>query len=333
MLKKLLAFVLGVLALLAQAQAVRTLFEPAGSIDPLVVFFGWQLLTAVLTATFVRSVLPEHYHGRTGAFWHSLAISLFMPVGGLLLFLGVMAIGFVFPAPRELARSGAVDRPEFVTYLVSRVTHGAGARLRARLRNTQGSSEDRVAALVSVQALPSRATGEIMRDLLADPVEEIRLLAYGIIDGVEKQIMQRIFDARTQRERATNDDELADANHRLAELYWELIYQNLVRGEVYRFTMERVENFAREALAHRESDAAMWYVLGRCALLRQDPEQAERCLLRAESYQFPADRLVPWLAEVAFLKHQYGRVGQMLAGLGNGGATPTLQPVMRFWTR
>lgn len=172
-----------------------------------------------------------------------------------------------------------------------------------------------------------------MRDLLADPVEEIRLLAYGIIDGVEKQIMQRIFDARTQRDRAENDDDRADASHRLAELYWELIYQNLVRGEVYRFTMERVERFAREALAHRESDAVMWYLLGRCALMRHDPEQAEQCLLRAEYHQFPADRLVPWLAEVAFLKHQYARVGQMLAGIGNGTATPMLQPVMRFWTR
>ncbi|VVE11449.1 membrane protein [Pandoraea communis] len=333
MLKKLVALAIGVLALLAQVQAVRTLFSTAGNIDPLVIFFGWQLLTAALTASFVRSVLPEHYHGRTGAFWHSFTISLFMPVGGLLLFLGVMAIGFVFPAPKEMGASGAVDRPEFVTYLVSRVTHGAGARLRARLRNMQGASEDRVAALVSVQALPSRATGEIMRDLLADPVEEIRLLAYGIIDGAEKQIMQRISDARTQRDQATSADDRADGSRRLAELYWELIYQNLVRGEVYRFTMERVESFAHEALAHRENDAAMWYLLGRCALLRRDPEQAQQYLRLAESHHFPADRLVPWLAEVAFLKHQYGRVGQMLAGLGNGAAPPTLRPVTRFWTR
>ena len=333
MFKNLLAVVIGVTALLAQALAIRTLFEPAGAIDPLVLFFAWQLLSAILTATFVRTVLPEHYHGRTGAFWHSFAVSLFIPVGGLVLFFGIMAIGFVFPPPKEFARSGAVDRPEFVTYLVSRVTHGAGARLRARLRNVRGSNEDRVAALVSVQALPSRATGEIMRDLLADPVEEIRLLAYGIVDGVEKQIMQRIFDARTQRDRAVNDDDRADGSHRLAELYWELIYQNLVRGEVYRFTLGQVESFAREALAHRESDAAMWYLLGRCALLRKNPDEAQDYLQRAELHHFPADRLVPWLAEVAFLKHQYGRVGPMLASLGNGTSTPTLNPVMRFWTR
>lgn len=333
MLKKLLAVVIGVLALIVQARAVQTLFLPAGGLDPLLVFFAWQFLAALLTAGFVLAVLPEHYHGRRGAFLHSFAISLFMPVGGLLLFLGVMAVAFTFPAPRELTRSGKVDLPEFVTYLVSRVTHGAGARLRARLRNVQGKSDDRVAALVSVQALPSRATGEIMRDLLADPVEEIRLLAYGIVDGIEKSIMQRIFEARTQREKAPTADERADGSRRLAELYWELIYQNLVRGEVYRFTLDRVEQFAREALAHREDDAAMWYLLGRCALLRHDAEQAESCLLRAQFHHFPADRLLPWLAEVAFLKQQYGRVEQMLASLGNGGATPTLQPVVRFWTR
>ena len=333
MLKKLLVAVIGIVALLAQALAIRNLFAPVGAIDPLLLFFAWQTLSAGLTATFVRAALPEHYHGRNGAFWHSFAVCLFIPVGGLVLFLGIMTIGFVFPPPRELARSGAVDRPEFATYLVSQVTHGAGARLRARLRNVRGTNEDRVAALVSVQALPSRATGEIMRDLLSDPVEEIRLLAYGIVDGVEKQIMQRIFDARSQRERAANDDERAEGSHRLAELYWELIYQNLVRGEVYRFTLGQVEKYAREALAHRESDAAMWYLLGRCALLRRDPDEAQACLERAEAHHFPADRLVPWLAEVAFLKHQYGRVGPMLASLGSGTSTPTLNPVMRFWTR
>ncbi|VVE62574.1 polysaccharide transport system component protein [Pandoraea captiosa] len=326
--------------------------------DPMTCALAWQAVAAVLAGGFMTCALPPGYRERRGVFWHIALTTFFLPVAGMVVVMGVLIMGHLFPPPRELLAAGRVETPGFVSHLVTRVRHGAGMRLRARLRNVRGELDDRVAALISVQALPSRVTSEIARDLLADPVEEVRLLAYGILDGMEKRIMQQIFVMRERHATAQDDDELAHACVRLAQLYWELIYQNLVRGEVLRFTLARVEHFAREALEQREEDASMWYLLGRCALLRENPDVAEMHLRQAQFHSFPTERLLPWLAEAAFQKRRYDRVAHLLGGLeagraGRGGvggidgidgiagargtgsvaASPAVQPVVRFWTR
>ncbi|MFJ2991059.1 lipopolysaccharide N-acetylglucosaminyl transferase [Pandoraea sp. NPDC087047] len=353
---------LAVLALAAQFQALRVVLQTgvwealaSASVassassatailpDAMPAGLAWQAVAALLAGGFVTCVLPASYRARRRVFWHIALFAFFLPAAGMVVVGGVLLLGYLFPPPRTSLAAGKVETPGFVSHLVTRVRHGAGMRLRARLRNVRGERDDRVAALISVQALPSRVTSEIARDLLADPVEEVRLLAYGILDGLEKRIMQQIYAMRERHESAPDEDERAHACRCLAQLYWELIYQNLVRGEVLRFTLERVEQFAREALEQHEDDASMWYLLGRCALLRERPEVAEMHLRQAQFHSFPTERLLPWLAEAAFQKRRYDRVAQLLGGLGAGvsgakgsptaTASPVVQPAVRFWTR
>ncbi|WP_083254142.1 hypothetical protein [Pandoraea sp. ISTKB] len=344
-----LTLALAVLAVTAQWQAVRLVLQgdawgvSSVTSDAMPYVLAWQAVAALFAGGFMTVALPSGYRERRGVFWHIALVTFFLPVAGMVVVMGVLAMGYLFPPPREMPSAGRVSAPGFVSHLVTRVRHGAGMRLRARLRNVQGERDDRVAALISVQALPSRVTSEIARDLLGDPVEEVRLLAYGILDGLEKRIMQQIFAMRDRYTAAEDDDERAHACVRLAQLYWELIYQNLVRGEVLRFTLERVEQFAREALEQHEDDASMWYLLGRCALLRENPDVAEMHLRQAQFHSFPTERLLPWLAEAAFQKRRYDRVSYLLGGLGAGvtgakgaasaTASPVVQPAVRFWTR
>ncbi|VVE10401.1 lipopolysaccharide N-acetylglucosaminyl transferase [Pandoraea anhela] len=345
-------------ALSALSAATRVTDPSALAADAMPYVLAWQAVAALLAGGFMTLALPSGYRERRGVFWHIALVTFFLPVAGMVVVMGVLAIGCLFPPPRALPVAGRVATPGFVSHLLTRVRHGAGIRLRARLRNLHGERDDRVAALISVQALPSRVTSEIARDLLGDPVEEVRLLAYGILDGLEKRIMQQIFAMRERHTAAQDDDERAHACVCLAQLYWELIYQNLVRGEVLRFTLGRVEQFAREALEQHEDDASMWYLLGRCALLRETPDAAEMHLRQAQFHSFPTERLLPWLAEAAFQKRRYDRVAYLLGGLGGGvagasgakgatgttgtagargakgaAASPAVQPAVRFWTR
>lgn len=351
-----LTLALAVLAVAAQWHVLRLVLQTATWDTPFIAptatglvrdampaVLAWQAIAALLAGGFVTCALPASYRDRRGVFGHIALVTFFLPVAGMVVVMGVLLMGYLFPPPRESLPAGRVETPGFVSHLVARVRHGAGMRLRARLRNVQGERDDRVAALISVQALPSRVTSEIARDLLADPVEEVRLLAYGILDGMEKRIMQQIFVMRDRHEAAEDDDERAHACVCLAQLYWELIYQNLVRGEVLRFTLERVEKFARDALEQHEDDASMWYLLGRCALMRENPDVAEMHLRQAQFHSFPTERLLPWLAEAAFQRRRYDRVSLLLGGLGAGvtgakgvsnvTASPVVQPAVRFWTR
>lgn len=327
-----LAWALGVLAVLAQAAAIRTVWLTSGSVDPLLVFFGWQVVAAFIAALFVLCALKRQ---RTGiaAFVHIFVICLFLPVAGLTLFISLIFAALVFPPPRKEVDSLLVENPEFVTYLISRINHGEGGRLRARLAHNNMSTDDRMAAMVALRSLPSHITGGMLRDLLSDQTEEIRLLAYGIFDAAEQEIMQEIFLAREKLSGAATPDEKAGINRRLAELHWELIYQNLVHGEVYRYTVERVEQYAHDALALDGKDSALWYLLGRCALLNGKAREAEDFLIRARHAHFPVDRLLPWLGEAAFIRRDYRQISGLLAPLADGTTSFLLQPSVRYWSK
>jgi len=144
--------------------------------------------------------------------------------------------------------------------------------------------------------------------------------------------MQKIFTTGKALEQAKDDSERHAINRRLAELYFELVYQNLVQGAVYRHTLEQADRYARAALATDEKDAALWLIRGRLALAEGKPDEAGEYMERALELGFPRERLIPWLAEVAFLRGEYAQTGQWLATLGNAAALPTLKPAVTYWS-
>jgi hypothetical protein len=305
---------------------------PAG-FDPLLTGFAVQGLAALVQALLVRQLLPARYREPRG--WTILVLWMlcaFVPVlGGLVVLVSCLWAAW-FPGLRENDQLAGVPRPEFVTYLVSRISHGGGARLQARLINTQVSSTDRLTALVAIQTMPTRTTGTLLRDLLADPIEDVRLIAYGTLDQAENEIMQKIFATGKALEQARDDSERHAINRRLAELYFELVYQNLVQGAVYLHTLEQADRYACAALETDDKDAALWLIRGRLALATGRPDAAGEYMERALELGFPRERLTPWLAEVAFLRGEYAQTRQLLATLGNAAALPTLKPTVTYWS-
>ncbi len=320
-------------AVVVQYLAIASLLQPAGALDPLLRFLALQAVAGLAEAFVLRALLPARYCEPRALSLLLLWISCtFVPLFGGLVVLVSCIWAALFPGNKDSDQLADVPRPQFVTYLVSRVSHGGGARLQARLANTQVSATDRLSALVAIQNMPTRTTGTLLRELLADPLEDIRLIAYGTLDHAENEIMQKIFQTSKTLEATDSDAERHALNRMLAELYFELVYQNLVQGAVYRHTLQQADRYAQAALETDQNDAALWLIRGRLALANGLPDAAHAHIGRALELGFPRERLVPWLAEADFLRGDYSRVSQLLASLGNAAALPTLKPVVKYWS-
>jgi polysaccharide biosynthesis protein PelE len=286
-----------------------------------------------LQAVLFRQLLPRRYREpRALTLLFLWLFCTFVPVAGGLVLLASCIWAAWFPGKHNDDDLEEVPAPQFVTYLMSRVSHGGGARLQARLVNTQVNASDRLSALVAIQSMPTRTTGTLLRDLLADPIEDVRLIAYGTLDQAENDVMQKIFQTAQTLEFAPTDGERHAINRQLAELYFELVYQNLVQGAVYTHTLEQADRYASAALEIDDSDAALWLIRGRLALAQGAAEDAAHYLARAQTLGFPRERLVPWLAEAAFLQRDYARVAELLASLGRASSLPLLKPVVQYWS-
>jgi len=104
-----------------------------------------------------------------------------------------------------------------------------------------------------------------------------------------------------------------------------------VTGDVYRNAADQADGFAAAALEHDPADAALWRLRGRLAIARLDLDGAETMLQRAIDCGFPRDRMLPWLAETAYLRRDFARVRTLLAEIDSRATTPTLSAVLDFW--
>ncbi|MCM2495636.1 sugar ABC transporter permease [Burkholderia glumae] len=261
-----------------------------------------------------------------------------VPFGGVICTLGAFALSRVLPANRARLAVSTVEEPEFAEYLIGAVSYGRGARLKAELRNAEASVDFRMTALLAMQSLPVRTVSPILQEMLADPLDDIRLLAYGSLESKEKALTQRITAERAALEAlqapgagARPAEERARANKVLAELYGELIYQQLVTGDVYDNAIAQADRFAEAALALMPDDAALWRLRGRLALLRRDLEAADALLQRAIDSGFPRDRLLPYLAESAYWRRDFARVASLLGAMEASGVPPALRAALEFW--
>lgn len=316
----------------AQIAALALLFRGGTGLGLLLSFLTLQAAASAMLGLALWRLMPRRF--RTPFVWSYAYLALFcffVPLGGTLVCLGSLVFSKLFPARRDSTGIASVALPEFVTHLIQRVTHGGGARLRAQLGNTRAPLPERMTALVAMQSMPARTSSPVLRELLADSTDDIRLLAYGMLDGAEKQLTQQILAELPRLETAESPQARGEINKRLADLYWELIYQNLVQGDVYRYTASQVERYARAALEIDDSDAALWYMRGRLALTRNAPADAREWLGRAEALGFARERVLPLLAEAAYLERDYAAVRRLMAAFDSPSPLPLVRPLLRYW--
>lgn len=357
------------------AAALAALLHGDGAAGALLAYLAMQALAAALLAMPLRRLLSRRVRVPSGAtLVYLFAAGAFVPLGGVLVVLFAvlpsMLVGMAPSAwrPRALAtqRVALVSLPDFASGPMSCVAPRTDGndRLAVPARRPASASADagaadahRLSALAALQARPARSVSPLLRALLDDDVEDVRLLAYGMLDAAEQRLTRRILQAQ-DRLHALGDGDAAGraATHeQLAQLHWELVYQNLVQGDVRSHTLAQADLHAEAALqALSEAPgattlyvpaadgsgvaspvASLWQLRGRLALARRDPAAARAALRRAAALGFPRQRALPLLAEAAFMEGDFAAVTTAMRSLRQAAslpAAPQLQPLLRYWT-
>ncbi len=237
---------------------------------------------------------------------------------------------FAFPRLDEGALIALVREPQFAPHLLATLSYAQEHQVKEGLLNRQAAVGRRVTALVAMQTMPVRAASPILHALLNDPADDVRLLAYGMLDKSEKRVTQQIVVERARLARRLSDDERYRVDKTLAELYCELVYARLVEGDVYRNALEQGDAHAVCALRHQPLDGALWRLRGRLAFETGRLDDADAMLKKAIDCGFPRVRVLPYLAEIAYLRHDYAAVRRCLDDLP---AVPPhrLAPIADYW--
>lgn len=224
-----------------------------------------------------------------------------------------------------------IKRPEYVLSIREPEPKFRLTGMRQLLLDQDAPPEVRLKSLTALQNMPGRLVGPMLRRLLSDPADDIRLVAYGMLDVQEKRINASIQDELDRLQQTVKEDIRQNAWRHLAELYWELVYTGLVQGDVRKYALTEAMKYLELAHALQPEDPGLWYLKGRLLHAAGRLDEAGDALSLAVACGLQEARVLPYLAEIAFEQRDFPVMRQFLAPLADGQATPMMAPVIRFW--
>jgi len=325
---------LGTLAVSLEVSAVALLLLSSNSTALIYQYFFLHALACACITPVAWTLLPKNYQQpRKWVILLLFSLSFFIPVIGLFGFAIGSMIASWLPYFRSEYRFSAVTSPHYEMPKYHIDVGWRSGRVRQQLSNKQTPVEMRMKALLALQTMPARHASGILREALSDSSDDLRLLAYGMLDSREKQLTHRIQLALHNHQEAANSQERYLPARELAELYWELVYQNLVQGDMRLFSLEQVQRYATEALKEKVKDAGLWAISGRMWTLRGDYIRATGCFSAAIKQGFPLARAEPYLAELAFLRKDYASTRRIMKNLHERGGSRSLLMSADYWGR
>lgn len=302
-------------------------------------YLSLHLLASVLLALALSALLSTGSLRQRGMMVLLItACSYAIPVAGFLgMLIGTLMLQTYRKAPAAPEFKSA-ELPDFDQHQ----KHHPGFRqtgLRSFLNNSAAPMSTRLGAMVALQYVSGRISAPLLRDLLSDRDEDIRLLAYGMLDNQEKRINRAIDDelkalakSNTGENGDAPDTETQTRIHRLSDLYWELVYQELAQGDLRDYALHQSLHYCKWGLRLVPDNAALTLRHGRLlhCLGRSNDASAE--YLRALELGLTATRVIPYQAELCFEQRDYAGVRRLMQTLGNGAKPPRLQPIADYWS-
>ncbi len=304
---------------------------------------GWALLGffslhagASLCVALAGALLfpPSLRQPRRGLLALLFGLSFFVPVFGLLCVLAGVYAGWLFPSIGPRARFPFVATPEYSSERELAAGPLRGSAIRAQLRDRTAAPERRLQALILLGETAPQSAAPLLHEILADPLEDMRLLAYGMLDKREKEISERLAAARRRLATAQLAGDLPAQNQAcraIAHLYWELVYQNLAQGDMANFALTEALSHAERALEGSAADGAVWLLIARIELRRVQLDAADQALQRALETGLARRAAIPYLAELRFRQGRMKEISGLMYELGTQPATGPLAALQEYW--
>ncbi len=314
---------------------ILLLGRPGPDTATMVSFLGAHAVASAFGSVAVAMLFPPSLRQPRRFLWFLLfGLNFFIPLLGLLSSLVGAVAGTLFPRLFKRDYFRRVSSPEYTPdrpYDMSRMRGGAA---RARLRDLSLDPAHRVAALMAIASTTTPATGPLLREMLADPVDDLRLLAYGLLDRREKAISERLIRERAALADITDPIEQRATAARVAQLFWELVFQDLVQGDMANYALDQARRHALLAIEGRGAGAATasaWLLLAKIGLRLRETRGIEDALATAQSLGLPRRTVVPYLAELRFLEGRYADIPALMYDLPQQQSSGTLALVQQYW--
>lgn len=298
---------------------------------------GYLTLHAASSALLSLALLPliprRFAPSRAATFALMVACCYAIPILG---FLGVMAAFPVllrFRGRVDMREFESLELPEFDPQQhLQREVRAAGVG--AFLLDERVPVAKRERAMAALQSIAEIKATPVLRRMLRSSSEDLRLLAYGMLNRLETRIARAIDNQRGRLEAAKpGGREALRSARNLSDLHWELVASGLAQEDLRTHALGESLAYCEQVLEVRPDDGPMQ--VRRARLLHEvgDLDGAEGNYRLARALRMPPQRVLPHLARLHFERREFARIQPVVADFKRWRALPRLRRVIDYWER
>ena len=304
---------------------------------------GWHGPVGLTTILFVHLIgcavlivgvylaLPPNYKRPVGGGFAFLATAAVLapPLGALGLVMGMLP-GLYFAYREKPEEWDALAIPDLPFQPVT--VNPNDVFMRDGLSSVLMHFDDRnrrQQAILACRHLPRRDAVPILRSGLSDSADEVRLLAYAMLNSIERDLESQLNAVRDAI--VANGDRDGELHEERAMLFWEFSYLQLAKGSVEELMLTKARD-AIDTAIEAQATAQRWLMRARICLELKNYDDAESALRHAERLGLSPDDAAPRWAELAFNRGDFQDVAPALQRMSKRAANnPVMRPVMEYW--
>jgi hypothetical protein len=262
-----------------------------------------SILVSLPLSFMLKSIKHEN---RINYFLFSLAIQLFIPFFGLFIFILVYR-------PRKSNLINQFEEKEYPLFLSTRnITNTFPKKINIRsdyilpkysissiISTNSIAPEERQKAVLDTLKLQDKDAVPLLKKALKDSDDDVRLLAYALLKRKENIIVSRLHD-RLQEINNSQEVPALSLHKAIAYDCWEMIYLELVQGEVKKYHYELAIKHIKVLLQHHKNDPGINLLYAKILLKQRDFNQARIYLINARNSGIDKNKILPYFAELAF---------------------------------
>lgn len=199
------------------------------------------------------------------------------------------------------------------------------------LKNKSQSVQDRMSALLKMCDQPSPLTNYLIKELLPEHQDEIRLLAFSLLEKQGSYLYSLLETLNQKNQSQLNDFMIGKLEKKRAEIYWELFYQKLIQPELTEMILDKALKAARESIQKNPKDYLLIVLMGKIYLAMKNYHESEHHFLLALHDKSLAVHIVPYLAEIYFNLKQYANLVKLLNTYPELRCLPFIKSIYSLW--
>ena len=308
--------------------------EPMSERNLMTAGFCHLMASVVAAYIFPRIIIPDQYEPQraTGLFF--FVAVFYLPVLGLMgLVLGMPLIAG-WSSKRTQSSDSSV-RVNKIRDLPSGavVAHGQPVNSHGLYDLYQSrDANKRLQAVYATLKLEDRDAIPLLRTALGDATDDIRLLAYALLDRKEYRLSKRIEQAKQDLEKQENSGK-KQLYRQIANDYWELAHLGLVQGEAKNYVLGMAFQYIQLSLVYSPQDSGLLFQYAQILLRLGKYQEALEEFKKAEMLGIEFICLQTYYAEIAFYTRRYYEVKQLMTAIELPAAYPLLTTAARFWRK